>query len=387
MDGLRKGKMLSRVRLGNNRRITLLARVLVPTLVLTIFPALPILIVLTILVVITTLPILFAPAAIGRDVPEKAKTTPSLTTPAKTQAKAQAKLAPSKSESELSENEIFDRLTSADWRYPGDYWNIPDSPSDNRGNVTFNGENFSYPATQTWLPGRKIEIIISGISTAGTVREKALPPSFIDQFFSKLENVKKENERARKFPYQSPNGVTSLKWNFSKDDKRAGFIFLEDGSAVRFVFGSDGSLYLAGHKYLPKEKEKEKAQSKIAREQLAKIESDFFKRLTSKEWLRDSNWKVEPGSTPPQQIEFAKDGHFDLNKDEQGNWIRGPRWSLVNRDGMHIFFHPTGSYCDSTELEPIMPSDHELTLILHVPTYTKFGDKLYEHRFVAPKTK
>jgi hypothetical protein len=324
MDGLRKGKMLSRVRLGNNRRITLLARVLVPTLVLTIFPALPILIVLTILVVITTLPILFAPAAIGRDVPEKAKTAPSLTTPAKTQAK----LAPSKSESELSENEIFDRLTGSDWRYPGDYWNIPDSPSDNRGNVTFNGENFSYPATQTWLPGRKIEIIISGISTAGTVREKALPPSFIDQFFSKLENVKKENERARKFPYQSPNGVTSLKWNFSKDDKRA-----------------------------------------------------------SKEWAKDSTWKVEPGSTPPQQIEFAKDGHFDLNKDEQGNWIRGPRWSLVNRDGMHIFFHPTGSYCDSTELEPIMPSDHELTLILHVPTYTKFGDKLYEHRFVAPKTK
>lgn len=198
MDGLRKGKMLSRVRLGNNRRITLLARVLVPTLVLTIFPALP---------------ILFAPAAIGRDVPEKAKTTPSLTTPAKTQAKTPAKLAPSKSESELSENEIFDRLTSSDWRYPGDYWNIPDSPSDNRGSVTFNGENFSYPATQTWLPGRK------------------------------LENVKKENERARKLPYQSPNDVTSLKWNFSKDDKRA-----------------------------------------------------------SKEWAKDSTWKVEPGSTPPQHL-------------------------------------------------------------------------------------
>lgn len=389
--------MHSRVRLGSNRRIKLLAGVPVPALVLTIS---------------------LVPAAIGRDVPEKAKTAVSLTTLAQTPTK----IAPSKSKSELSENEIFDKLTGSDWRYPGDYWNIPDCPSDNRGSVTFNGENFSYPATQTWLPGRKIEIIISGIGTAGTVRGKALPPSFVDQFFSKLENLRKEEERVRKFPYQSPNGVTSLKWNFSKDDTRAGFIFLEDGSAVRFVFGSDDSLYLAGHKYLPKEK----AQSKTTREQLAKIESDFFKRLTSKEWLRDSNWKVEPASTPPQQIKFARDGHFNLYEDEQGNWIRGPHWSLVNRDGMHIFFHPTGSYykcypfenekfaaksssiatdqngkvaipdtdlpTESSDweilgLEPKIPSDNELTLILHVPTHTKYGDNRYEHRFVAGKTK
>lgn len=356
--------MLSRVRLGNNRRITLLAGVHMPALVLTMLLGL-------------TIPLV--PAAIGRDVPEKAKTAVSLKTPAKT--------APSKSESELSENEIFDKLTGSDWRYPGDYWNIPDSPSDNRGSVTFNGENFTYPATQTWLPGRKIEIIISGIGTAGTVRLNPHTPSVIDQCLSKLEEVRKESASVRKFPYPSPNGVTSLKWNFGKDDKRAGFIYLEDGSAVRFALGSDGSLHLAGHKYLSKEKEREKAQSKTTREQLAKIESDFFNRLTSKEWQRDSNWKVEPASTPPQQIKFARDGHFDLNKDEQGNWIRGPRWSLVNRDGMHIFFHPTGSYCHSTELEPIMPSDHELTLILHVPTHTKCGDNRYEHRFVAGKTK
>lgn len=34
-----------------------------------------------------------------------------------------------------------------------------------------------------------------------------------------------------------------------------------------------------------------------------------------------------------------------------------------------------------------MPSDHDLTLILHVPSYTKYGDKRYEHKFVARKTK
>lgn len=267
--------------------------------------------------------------------------------------------APSKAIIDLSESEIFDKLTGAEWFYPGDYWNIANSPTDNRGTVIF------------------------------------------------------DSESARKFPYQSVNGITSLKWNFRKNDKRGGFIFLQDGSAVRFILPSDGTLYLAGHKYLPRINAKSNSEStaaaqsktqtgnkaltnakennKTSREQLSANEGDFFNRLTAREWIKDSSWKVERGSTPPQQIKFTSDGQFNVSKDEHGNWIEGPRWSLINRDGMHIVFHPTGpfykSYSETSALEPKLLSDHELSLILHVPTYTKYGDKLFEHRFIANKTK
>jgi len=321
--------------------------------------------------------------------------------------------APSKAIIDLSESEIFDKLTGTEWFYPGDYWNIANSPTDNRGTVIFDSENCKYPANQTWLPGRKIEVIISGVSTAGTVRINQEPPPLLDIGLSKLKQWSEDSESARKFPYQSVNGITSLKWNFRKNDKRGGFIFLQDGSAVRFILPSDGTLYLAGHKYLPRINAKSNSEStaaaqsktqtgnealtnakennKTSREQLSANEGDFFNRLTAREWIKDSSWKVERGSTPPQQIKFTSDGQFNVSKDEHGNWIEGPRWSLINRDGMHIVFHPTGpfykSYSETSALEPKLLSDHELSLILHVPTYTKYGDKLFEHRFIANKTK
>ncbi len=375
------------------------------------------------LILLAILQLLLAPAAIAQST-SQAKASASLNA---------GKAVQKKPDVELSDSELYAKLTSSDWLYPGDKWGNPGSDFNLRSRVTFVGDRCLYPSNQTWLPGRKIEILVRGACTAGTVRVNTMRQTILEQSFSTIEKWKADNTSAQKFPYPSENGITTLKWNFRKNDKRGGFLFLEDGSAVRFAFGNDGSLSLTGHTYLPIAKLDSdritqanstmpgvsRETNNTARAQLPKIEGTFFKKLTSKEWLRDSNYKIDGQPTPPKEIAFDKEGHFNIHKDQEGNWIKGPHWSLINRDGMHIIFHPTDSYykCyhfdnerikanlssmsthpdnnlriemsddDRPDLEPKMLSDHDLSLILHVPTYTKYGDKVYEHRFIANKTK
>jgi hypothetical protein len=136
-----------------------------------------------------------------------------------------------------------------------------------------------------------------------------------------------------------------MKWNFSKNARRAGFIYMEDGSVARFGFEPGGSLELAGHRCLAGTSEAR--QTDMTRGKLAAVESKLFEKLTGSEWVRDTTWKQDPLSTAPEAVKFDRDGHLNWRRGQQDTWTNGAAWSLINRGGPFILLH-----CSNSALAP-----------------------------------
>ncbi len=88
-------------------------------------------------------------------------------------------------------------------------------------------------------------------------------------------------------PRPFPPTLKVLRWNFLKTTKGGGFIFLEDGSALRFEFLRDGRLWLEGHFLTALERAGDvSALSRLATD-LPKMSSSQFEAI-ARSWTFDS---------------------------------------------------------------------------------------------------
>jgi hypothetical protein len=222
-------------------------------------------------------------------------------------------------EAVLTQPEMLSKLISHQWQRPKDDW-----AAKNPGTLKFTLDSCSYPFCWDldFMPG--VDPDVTGISTAGTVinlKSAAAP------------------DKARE------EKSVSLHWSMTKCSSAGGFIFFEDGSAFRFAFADDGSLWLLGKKFIVAKKASatNDLEKRLAP---APLKNEFFARLTDCTWQLAAALPSDSGQisedTAPDTLRFERDGHLIASRNHH-NSGRLPaldqhsnpavlHWSLKNGD-------------------------------------------------------